>query len=108
MDSRAQALFSTTPSTTLATSSHLSTAVSMTSKISFHLMICTGSVSHRRAARSACGRAITLILKAIDFDAVSERFIRFSIECTSAVTSPHASRSTFARSPVPFRTALTR
>src|SRR5580700_4017260 len=30
-----QALFRTTPSTTLATSSHLSTAVSMTSKISF-------------------------------------------------------------------------
>src|ERR1700730_752453 len=34
-----QALFRITPSTTLATSSHLSTAVSMTSKISFHLMI---------------------------------------------------------------------
>src|SRR5271169_3044147 len=32
-------------SITLATSSHLSTAVSITSNISFHLMICTGSFS---------------------------------------------------------------
>src|SRR6266481_680200 len=38
-----QALLRMTPSMTLATSSHLSTAVSMTSKISFHLMIWTGS-----------------------------------------------------------------
>src|ERR1700730_13687527 len=37
--STGQALFRMTPSTTFATSSHLSTAVSMTSKISFHLMI---------------------------------------------------------------------
>src|SRR5216684_5354525 len=42
---RDQALFNVTDSMTLATSSHLSTAVSMTSNISFHLMICTGSRS---------------------------------------------------------------
>src|SRR5712691_6428698 len=38
-----QALLRMTPSMTLATSSHLSTAVSITSKISFHLTIWTGS-----------------------------------------------------------------
>src|SRR5712664_2433339 len=44
-----QALFRMTPSMTLATSSHLSTAVSMTSKISFHLMIWTESVSSSKS-----------------------------------------------------------
>src|SRR6202041_924202 len=38
-----QALLMMTASMTLATSSHLSTAVSMTSKISFHLIIWTES-----------------------------------------------------------------
>ena len=38
-----------TPSMTLATSSHLSTAVSMTSKISFHFMIWTGSFSSSKS-----------------------------------------------------------
>src|SRR6266851_4002840 len=41
--------FRMTPSMTLATSSHLSTAVSMTSKISFHLMICTESFSSSKS-----------------------------------------------------------
>src|ERR1700687_4659728 len=44
-----QAFLRMTPSITLATSSHLSTAVSMTSKISFHLMICTESVSSSKS-----------------------------------------------------------
>src|SRR6267143_556916 len=44
-----QAFLRITPSITLATSSHLSTAVSMTSKISFHLMICTESVSSSKS-----------------------------------------------------------
>ena len=44
-----QADFRMTPSMTLATSSHLSTAVSMTSKISFHLMIWTGSFSSSKS-----------------------------------------------------------
>src|SRR6266481_9672173 len=44
-----QALLRITPSMTLATSSHLSTAVSMTSKISFHLMIWTESFSSSKS-----------------------------------------------------------
>src|SRR5258708_31240839 len=44
-----QAFFRMTLSITFETSSHLSTAVSITSKISFHLMIWTGSLSSSKS-----------------------------------------------------------
>src|SRR3989442_13174159 len=61
-----QADFRMTPSMTLATSSHLSTAVSMTSKISFHLMIWTGSFSSSKSwAMSVRHRRLLPVLCAL-------------------------------------------
>jgi len=72
-----QALLRMTPSMTLATSSHLSTAVSMTSKISFHLMIWTGSVSSSKSwAISVRQRRSLSFSVAVDLDAVLEGALR--------------------------------
>jgi len=81
--------------------SHLSTAVSMTSKISFHLMIWTGSVSSSKSWRSACGRGGRFRFRTVDLDAVLEGALRRFDGANGDSTSAVAETRTFTRSRVP-------
>ena len=72
-----QALLMMTPSITLATSSHLSTAVSITSKISFHLMIWTEFFFFvEQLGDEGAADAVAFIFVAVDLDAMLEGFFR--------------------------------
>src|SRR6266576_2791007 len=104
-----QALLRMTPSMTLATSSHLSTAVSMTSKISFHLMIWTGSCSSSKSCAMSVRhkRSLSFSYRLISMQCF-RAFCGVSSARTATSTSAVAETRTWTRSRVPLRTLSTR
>src|SRR5208283_5336218 len=104
-----QLFFKMTLSMTLETSSHLSTAVSMTSKISFHLMICTESFSSSKSWAISVRQMRSLsfsrrLISMTRWSALSG----ISMAWMAAESSAQAAARTLVSSMVPGRTVSTR